>query len=61
MSRMENCGSDWTHYRGVVEWGFRAPDVLALLEHARRWSRPGSPFVGAPHSVRDVGRAAARG
>jgi ATP dependent DNA ligase C terminal region len=27
---------------------FKAPDVLALLEHARRWSRPGSPFVGAP-------------
>jgi bifunctional non-homologous end joining protein LigD len=39
---------DALHYRGVVEWGFRAPDVLALLEHARCWSRPGSPFVGAP-------------
>jgi ATP-dependent DNA ligase len=40
--------SDELHYRGFVEWGFKAPDVLALLEHARRWSRPGSPFVGAP-------------
>jgi bifunctional non-homologous end joining protein LigD len=39
---------DELHYRGVVEWGFRAPDVLALLDHARRWSRPGSPFVDAP-------------
>jgi hypothetical protein len=39
---------DELRYRGIVEWGFRAPDVLALLEHARRWSRPGSPFVGAP-------------
>jgi hypothetical protein len=36
---------DALRYRGVVEWGFRAPDVLALLEHARRWSRPSSPFV----------------
>jgi ATP-dependent DNA ligase len=36
---------DALHYGGVVEWGFRAPDVLALLDHARRWSRPGSPFV----------------
>jgi hypothetical protein len=31
--------------RGV---GFRAPDVLTLLDHARRWRRPSSPFVGAP-------------
>jgi ATP-dependent DNA ligase len=38
---------DALHYRGVVEWGFRAPDVLALLEHARRWNRPSEPFVGA--------------
>jgi bifunctional non-homologous end joining protein LigD len=36
------------HYRGVVEWGFKAPDVLALLEHARRWSRPSAPFVDTP-------------
>jgi ATP-dependent DNA ligase len=35
-------------FRGVVEWGFKAPDVLALLDHARRWSRPSSPFAGAP-------------
>jgi hypothetical protein len=24
---------------------YKAPDVLALLDHTRRWSRPGSPFV----------------
>ena len=36
---------DELHYRGTVEWGFTAPDVLALLEHARRWSRPLSPFL----------------
>jgi ATP-dependent DNA ligase len=36
---------DELHYRGVVEWGFKAPDALALLDHARRWSRPSSPFV----------------
>jgi bifunctional non-homologous end joining protein LigD len=45
---------DALHYRGVVEWGFRAPDVLALLDHARRWSRPGSPFVDAPPRMRSV-------
>jgi ATP-dependent DNA ligase len=39
------CAGDALHYRGVVEWGFKAAGVLALLEHARRWSRPGSPFV----------------
>jgi hypothetical protein len=37
-------------YRGVVEWGFRAPDVLALLEHARRWNRPSAPFVDSPRT-----------
>jgi hypothetical protein len=42
------------HYRGVVEWGLKAADVLALLEHARRWIRPDSPFVGAPRGMRSV-------
>jgi hypothetical protein len=28
--------------------------VLALLELARRWSRPVSPFVGAPRGMRSV-------
>jgi hypothetical protein len=36
---------DELHYRGTVEWCFTAPDVLALLEHARRWSPPLSPFL----------------
>jgi ATP-dependent DNA ligase len=36
---------DELHYRGVVEGGFKAPDVVAILEQARRWSRPSSPFV----------------
>jgi bifunctional non-homologous end joining protein LigD len=30
-------------YRGVVEWGFRAPDVLELLREARTPRRT-SPF-----------------
>jgi ATP-dependent DNA ligase len=45
---------DALHYRGVVEWGFKAADVLALLEHARRWNRPDSSFVGAPRGMRSV-------
>jgi hypothetical protein len=32
------------YYRGVVEWGFRAPDVLELLREAKTPSRS-SPFV----------------
>lgn len=34
-------------YRGVVEWGFRAPDVLELLREAKTPRRT-SPFVDAP-------------
>ncbi len=31
------------HYRGVVEWGFNAPDVLTLLHEARHsWQRVSS-------------------
>src|SRR5439155_15679207 len=33
------------HYRGVIEWGHNATDVLAPLELARRWRRPTSPCV----------------
>jgi bifunctional non-homologous end joining protein LigD len=38
---------DALHYRGVVEWGFRAPDVLELLREAKT-ARRTSPFVDAP-------------
>jgi hypothetical protein len=35
-------------YRGIVEWGFRAHDVLRLTREAR-WSRqPTSPFADLP-------------
>ena len=33
------------HYRGIVEWCFRAPDVPELLREARSPLRT-SPFVG---------------
>ena len=36
---------DELRYRGVVEWGFSALDVLALLDHARRWGRKTSLFA----------------
>ena len=35
---------DALHYRGIVEWGFRAPDVLELLREAKSPART-SPFV----------------
>jgi bifunctional non-homologous end joining protein LigD len=38
---------DALHYRGVVEWGLKAPDVLELLREAKTPRRT-SPFVGAP-------------
>lgn len=53
--------SDALYYLGVVEWGFRAPDVLALLDHARRWSRPSSVLGPPARAFGDVGGAAARG
>jgi hypothetical protein len=31
-----------------VEWGFKAPDVLTLLQHARDFPLRASPFVDAP-------------
>ena len=33
---------DALHYRGVVEWGFRAPDVLEFLREARSPARTSS-------------------
>jgi bifunctional non-homologous end joining protein LigD len=33
------------HYRGVVEWGFRAADVLEVLRAARMFDTRTSPFV----------------
>jgi ATP-dependent DNA ligase len=35
------------HFRGVVEWGFKAHDVLALPQHARDFRMRLSPFVDA--------------
>ncbi len=32
------------HYRGVVEWGFRAADVLELIRTVRTARTPNSPF-----------------
>jgi bifunctional non-homologous end joining protein LigD len=39
---------DKLHYRGVVEWGFRAADVLELLRAARMFDTRMSPFVDLP-------------
>jgi ATP-dependent DNA ligase len=36
------------HYRGIVEWGFRAADVLELLREARYAPQRLSPFVDPP-------------
>jgi bifunctional non-homologous end joining protein LigD len=36
---------DQLHYRGVVEWGFRAADVLELLREVRMFRRQTSPFA----------------
>ena len=35
-------------YRGVVEWGYRAPDVLAVMRCAEDHPLGTSPFVDAP-------------
>ena len=37
--------NDELHYRGVVEWGYRAHDVLELLREAMMFRTPTSPFV----------------
>jgi hypothetical protein len=36
------------HYRGIVEWGFNSPDVLALLHEAKHSRQRLSPFVNLP-------------
>jgi len=36
--------SDGLEYRGLVEWGYRAADVLELLREARMFRMPTSPF-----------------
>jgi hypothetical protein len=36
------------HFRGVVEWGFRASDVLELLREAKYAPQRLSPFVDLP-------------
>jgi bifunctional non-homologous end joining protein LigD len=36
---------DKLHYRGVVEWGYRAADVLEVLRAARMFDTTTSPFV----------------
>ena len=36
------------HYRGVVEWGYKAHDVLELLREAKMFARRTSPFVDLP-------------
>ena len=36
------------HYRGIVEWGFNAPDVLTLLHEAKHSRQRLSPFVDLP-------------
>ena len=35
-------------FRGVVEWGYRAADVLTVLQHAKDHPLRTSPFVDAP-------------
>ena len=35
-------------FRGVVEWGYRAADVVAVLQHAKDYPLRTSPFVDAP-------------
>ena len=35
-------------FRGVVEWGYRAADVLAVLQHAKDYPLRTSPFVDQP-------------
>jgi ATP-dependent DNA ligase len=44
---------DELRYRGVVEWGFKAPDVLDLLRCAKTLVRRGAPFADLP-TARDV-------
>ena len=36
------------HFRGVVKWGYRAGDVLTVLQRAKDFPLRKSPFVDAP-------------
>lgn len=36
---------DELHYRGVIEWGFKAHDVLRLLRETRTFAQTTSPFA----------------
>lgn len=44
---------DALHFRGIVEWGFRASDVLEVLREARHAPQRLSPFMDLPR-MRDA-------
>jgi ATP-dependent DNA ligase len=39
---------DALHFRGIVEWGYKAADVLTVLRHAKDYPLRMSPFNDAP-------------
>ena len=39
---------DALHFRGIVEWGFHASDVLEVLREARHAPQRLSPFMDLP-------------
>ena len=39
---------DRIEYRGRVEWGYRAPDVLRIMQAAQEHPLRSSPFTNAP-------------
>jgi hypothetical protein len=39
---------DRIEYRGCVEWGYRAPDVLRIMQAAQDHPLRSSPFTNAP-------------
>ena len=49
------------HFRGVVEWSYRAPDVLTVLQHAKDFPLRTSPFVDTPRMSTRRGCDARRG
>jgi hypothetical protein len=50
---------DELNYRGVVEWGYRASDVLAVLQHAQDYPLRTTPFFNGPR-IRNAVRMAPR-